>query len=159
MNYLNTETDQFGLTINDVRAAHPETSVPDGVAFGAFVPYEPTTLPAHNVYTHEAREILPESQGGALVQRWEVVPRQHVLVPPSVTRRQARQALMLAGLLDSVPAAIAAIPDPVQRGMAEIEWADSQAFERDRQLLIQLGVALGLDSAALDNLFIQAAKL
>lgn len=80
-------------------------------------------------------------------------------VPTSVTRRQARQALLLAGLLDSVDPAIAAIPDTTQRRLAEIEWIDSLEFERSRPLLISLATALGLDSAALDQLFITASAL
>ena len=77
-------------------------------------------------------------------------------VPAKVTRRQARQALLLAGLLDKVQPAIDAIPDPQQRQLAQIEWDDSQDFERYRPLLIQLGYALGLDDAGLDAIFIQA---
>ena len=80
-------------------------------------------------------------------------------VPAKVTRRQARQALLLAGLLDKVQPAINAIPDPLQRQMAQIEWDDSLEFERQRPLLIQLGNALGLDDAALDAIFIQAEGL
>lgn len=80
-------------------------------------------------------------------------------VPHSVTRRQARQALLLAGLLDSVDPAIAAIPDTTQRRLAQIEWQDSLEFERQRPLLISLATALGLDSAALDQLFITAKTL
>lgn len=81
------------------------------------------------------------------------------VVPASVTRRQARQALLLAGLLDSVDPAIAAIADPTERAMAQIEWQDSQDFERHRPLLVSLATALGLDSAALDQLFITASTL
>ncbi|QOY96324.1 hypothetical protein IM543_11180 [Massilia sp. UMI-21] len=80
-------------------------------------------------------------------------------VPQTVTRRQARQALLLEGLLDDVPIAIAAIPDETARRMAEIEWADSLEFVRTRPLVIQIGAALGLDEAALDALFIHAATL
>lgn len=80
-------------------------------------------------------------------------------VPAKVTRRQARQALALAGLLDKVQPAINAIADPVQQQMAQIEWDDSQEFERDRPLLIQLGHDIGLDNAALDAMFIQAGEL
>ena len=80
-------------------------------------------------------------------------------IPQAVTRRQARQALLLAGVLGSVQSAIDGIADPVQRGMAQIEWDDSQAFERNRPLLIALGAALGLDSAELDQLFITASGL
>jgi hypothetical protein len=80
-------------------------------------------------------------------------------VPRSVTRRQARQALLLAGLLDQVQPAIDAIPDATARGMAQIEWADSQEYHRDRPLLISLATALNLDADALDNLFRAAAAL
>lgn len=80
-------------------------------------------------------------------------------VPSRVTRRQARQALALAGLFGQVQPAINAIPDPRQRQLAQIEWDDSQDFERDRPLLIELGHAIGLDDAGIDELFIQAGAL
>jgi hypothetical protein len=80
-------------------------------------------------------------------------------VPLSVTRRQARQALLLSGKLAQVQPAIDSIPDPIQRGMVQIEWDDSQTFERNRPTLIALATAIGLDSAQIDNLFIEASKL
>lgn len=80
-------------------------------------------------------------------------------VPLKVTRRQARQALAIAGLLSRVQTAIDAIPDPLQRQIAQIEWDDSQDFERERPLLIQLGHAIGLDDAGIDAMFIQAGGL
>lgn len=94
----------------------------------------------------------------------EIAAHQKSLVPKKVTRRQARQALLLAGKLDVVSAAIAALDDGTLEGlqrsrMAEIEWVDSLEFERERPLLIQIGKAIGLDDAGLDELFIKAAKL
>lgn len=86
----------------------------------------------------------------------EVMPPR---VPSRVTRRQARQALALAGLFAAVQPAIDAIPDPQQRQLAQIEWDDSQDFERERPLLIELGHAIGLDDAGIDELFIQAGAL
>lgn len=80
-------------------------------------------------------------------------------VPGTVTRRQARQALLLNGMLDKVQPAIDALTDTTQRGMAQIEWDDSLDFERTRPLVIQIGTAIGLDSVGLDALFIQAAGL
>lgn len=80
-------------------------------------------------------------------------------VPDSVTRRQARQALLLAGLLDMVQPAIDAIPNATTRAIVAIEWADSLHFERDRPTLIGLATALGMTSAQLDQLFITASKL
>lgn len=80
-------------------------------------------------------------------------------VPLSVTRRQARQALLLAGLIDSVPVAIAGITDATARRMAEIEWEDSQEFERHRPLLVSLAGALGMTNKELDELFVLASSL
>jgi hypothetical protein len=81
------------------------------------------------------------------------------IIPKSVTRRQAKQALLLAGLLSHVQPALDAIPDATQRGLAQIEWDESLEFERARPLLINLATALGLSSAQLDALFVQAATL
>lgn len=80
-------------------------------------------------------------------------------IPQEVTRRQARQALLLAGLLSQVQPAIDAIADPTQRGLMQIEWEDSQTFQRSRPALISLATTLGLSGAQLDALFIKAATL
>jgi hypothetical protein len=88
----------------------------------------------------------------------EVTPAP-IIVPTTITRRQARQKLLLIGLLDDVEPAINAIPDATQRALAMIEWQDSQAFERHRPLVISIGAALGLDSVDLDTLFIEASAL
>lgn len=96
-------------------------------------------------------------QGGVWVVA-DVVPPAPV-VPEAVTRRQAKQALLLAGLLGQVQPAIDAIPDPATRAMVQIEWDDSQAFDRNRPALVALAAALGMTSAHLDQLFITASKL
>lgn len=80
-------------------------------------------------------------------------------VPQSVTRRQAKQALLLAGVLGNVQPTIDAIQDPTQKALMQIEWDESLTFERNRPSLISLGGALGLDSNGLDQLFITAASL
>lgn len=78
------------------------------------------------------------------------------MVPQQVTRRQALQALLLAGALDNVQPLIDAIADPLQRRLAQIEYDESQVFERTRPLVVSIGGALGLD---LDALFTTAATL
>ena len=77
----------------------------------------------------------------------------------SVTMRQARVALLGSGLLDSVNAAISAIPDLVQRKAAEIEWEYAQTVDRNSPFTQQLAAGLGLSSEQLDSLFAQAAAL
>ena len=82
-----------------------------------------------------------------------------VPVITSVTMRQARLALLNAGLLDDVDTAIAAITDPVQRKAAQIEWEYAQTVDRDSPFTQQLAAGLGLTSEQLDALFTQAAAL
>lgn len=79
-------------------------------------------------------------------------------VPQEVTMRQARLALHAAGKLTSVNAAISALPDPPKTA-ALIEWEYSSTVRRDSQFVAMLGPVLGLDSAALDALFVAASKL
>lgn len=80
-------------------------------------------------------------------------------VPSAVTMRQARLALLGAGLLDDVGPAIAAIPDAATRRAAEIEWEFSNELQRGNPFVAQLGGALGLSAAQVDALFIQAKSL
>ena len=81
------------------------------------------------------------------------------VVPQSVTMRQARLALLRAGLLDDVDAAIAAIPDPVQRKAAEIEWEYATVIERNSSLVTSLAAGLGLTAADIDALFEAASRI
>ena len=72
--------------------------------------------------------------------------------------RQARIALLHAGKLAAVDAAIDALPEP-QRSVARIEWDYSSAVRRHQPLVQALGPALGLSEAAIDQLFVLAATL
>ncbi|WP_288253753.1 hypothetical protein [uncultured Hydrogenophaga sp.] len=80
------------------------------------------------------------------------------LVPQVVTMRQARLALLDAGLLAQVDAAIEALPGP-QKQAARIEWEYSQEVRRDRPFVQTLGAAMGLSDEQLDALFTTAAGL
>ena len=79
-------------------------------------------------------------------------------IPQSITMRQARLALLNAGLLDDVEAAIITM-DEAQRAQTQIEWEYAQTVERDNALVAALGPKLGLDDAAIDSLFSMAATL
>lgn len=86
-------------------------------------------------------------------------PEAAPVVPQSVTRRQAIQALRLAGKVHLVQPAIDAIADDLQRGLMQDEWDESLTFERQRPSLIALAAAIGLDAEDLDTLFITAGRL
>ena len=179
--WINEETLKTYKFVHEVRADFPEVSLPPALtdemlASIGVLPVE-QVAPGYNPITQSATELPPALVGGKWVQQWEIVElfstqaekdaaiaadieaKRKAAVPASVTRRQAKQALLLNGLLANVQPAIDAIPDATQRAMIQIEWDDSQVFERDRPALIALGSALGLTNAQLDDLFIGAAQL
>lgn len=75
-------------------------------------------------------------------------------VPASVTRFQARAALIEAGLLGQIEAAVAAA-DTLTREA----WASATAFERSSPTIAALAAALGMTGADLDALFRRAAQI
>ena len=81
------------------------------------------------------------------------------VIPQSVTMRQARLALLAAGLLDDVDAALAAIPDATERRAAQIEWEYAATVDRASAWVGNLSSALGLTDEQLDTLFLSAGTL
>ena len=75
-------------------------------------------------------------------------------VPKSVSMRQARLALLGAGLLDTVETAIAGAGPA-----AVIEWEYAQEVQRSSGLVPAMATALGLTDAQIDALFVTAATL
>lgn len=177
MNYINIQTSQR-YTESEIRALHPTTSFGD-----PFTPPEdyayifPYPRPVHNPVTQYVQQSSPElTILGHYEERWVVVElfatqgdrdaaiaadieaKRLAAVPFKVTMRQARLALLGAGMLSSVNAAIAALSSP-QKEAAQIEWEYSQEVERNRGLVLSLGTALGLTARQLDDLFTTAATL
>ncbi|MFZ6769932.1 hypothetical protein ACO0LM_22995 [Undibacterium sp. Di26W] len=79
-------------------------------------------------------------------------------IPQVVTMRQARLALLNAGLLDHVETVLATLPG-TQGDTARIEWEFSSTVERRKQLVVALTPVLGMTDAQMDQLFITAATL
>jgi len=67
-------------------------------------------------------------------------------IPPQVTMRQARLALLGAGLLSGVDAAIAAMPEP-DKTAAQITWDYASSVDRGFGMVPQLAAALGMTEA------------
>jgi len=72
----------------------------------------------------------------------------------TVTRYQAKAALMQSGLLPDAEAAVVAMDDP----MIDLAWQEA-GFERLSPMVERLGAEMGLTDDELDNLFDQAAKI
>ena len=77
---------------------------------------------------------------------------------PTLTRKQLRNGLLSIGVTSAdVEAQIAAIPEPVEREAAMIDWQDTQSYQRDYPLIAQIGAALGLPEEQIDALWLWAA--
>ena len=76
------------------------------------------------------------------------------VIPSVVTMRQARLALLNAGMLLTVNAAVDAADDATK-----IAWEYSTEVQRDFPLVQTLAAALNLTEKDLDNLFISASLL
>ena len=85
-------------------------------------------------------------------------PPPEVIIPQRITARQAKLALLDAGLLDDVDAIIEALPANV-RAHVRIEWDRATHNERGSQVTQMVATALGLTSAQVDALFVAAAAL
>lgn len=81
-----------------------------------------------------------------------------VVIPSTVTMRQARLALLQSGLLATVNAALDAMVGP-EGEAARIEWEYATMVERDSPLVTGLASALGMNDEQMDGLFTLAASL
>jgi hypothetical protein len=72
-------------------------------------------------------------------------------VPQVVTRAQAKIAMLRAGILGAVEAAVDAAG-----GEAEIWYRDALTWSRDNPYINSLGAQLGLSQTQIDLLFIEA---
>jgi len=85
---------------------------------------------------------------------WTAPEPPPVPVPEEVRQAQARRALLVAGLLDDVEAAVAAASQDIQ-----IAWEYEPNIRRDSPMIGALAPALGLTDAQIDDLFRAAAAI
>lgn len=162
----------------NIREAYPHTSFsspflpPEGYAY-----IFPSPKPVCDVVTQTAIGATPVlTDKGHWEECWTVIElyplqadkeaavaaHQHALyvatIPTSVTMRQARRALLAAGLLPNVNAVIAGMTGE-QGDAARIDWEFSSEVVRKQPLILALAPALGMSALQIDALFIAAAKL
>lgn len=111
--------------------------------------------PAQSVTDPDYAAYIAWVSDGGIPAKDNTVPQE---VPCSVDMRQARLALLGAGLLTAVNDALAAMPG-IEGEAARIEWEFAAQVVRDSTLVVGLSGALGLTDAQLDALFIAAAEL
>ena len=157
---------QYPYDLYTLRQDNPNTSFPDGLSDEGYaewgmVPVTVDLEPEFDGVYKELEAVGPTLVDGVWTQGWSVVDRDPEDVQETIearrqgmrcSMRQARLALLQQGLLASVDAAIAALPDG-EREPAEIEWEYGSSVERLSPLISSLMPALGIDDAQMDELF------
>ena len=103
------------------------------------------------VAASEAAKQAAEAQAAADKAAYDLL---HPGVLTTVTMRQARLALLGAGLLDTVNAGMAGMSQA-----AQIEWEFASEVQRSNPLIGAMGAALGMTDAQLDDLFTLGSTL
>ena len=155
-------------TLTDLRRAYPQVLFPveptltELATYGVY-PLRATEPPEYNPATQLVEEAIPIQVGDQWTQQWAVralTPEElKARVPTIVTMRQARLALLQAGLLSQIEAAIAAIEDAGQRQAIQTEWEYAAEVDMTHPWVQSLASALGLTEVQLDDLFTLAATL
>lgn len=78
---------------------------------------------------------------------------------PALTRRQFKLALLDNGLLNSVEASIEAIKDPIMKQRVQIEYSESERFERGNPSVKYMMDELNLNLEEVDKLWNYALSL
>ncbi|MGB3387393.1 MAG: hypothetical protein WBA88_05360 [Pseudaminobacter sp.] len=97
---------------------------------------------------------LSPQEEAAVRAAWAANATQPEPVPPVVSAAQGRLALLDAGLLATVKAAVAQADEATQ-----IWFNRATEWRRDHPILAALGAQLGLSGEAIDDLFRAAALL
>jgi len=128
---------------------HDSWSEQERAAFGVYM--VDTTPPEGKQWTYAF-----EDDDGVPVAVFEDIPPP--TVPSFVSMRQARLALLGAGLLPQVEVAFDQMDEP-DKSAATIEWEYATELRRDHPLVASLAAALGLTEQQVDDLFIAASQI
>lgn len=131
------------------------SNIVTGVADLAGVVDEPHMVPIGGMHIELIGQHCDRSGEVVVFTPVPVVPA----VPVSVSMRQAKRALLAAGLLDLADQAIAGIADDTERRAAQIDWTSATDVRRDWPLVASIAQALGLTDQQIDQLFVAASQL
>jgi hypothetical protein len=132
--------------------------------------FQATAAPATHVRTSDGVEgILHEHSDTSVVLPLSALvdladftlipePPEPVIVPSEIANWRARAVLEIAGLLPTVDAAIAALTGDAGI-VARSAWNSGAPLARNGPTVLSLSSALGLSSAQVDAMFLQAESL
>jgi len=121
-------------------------------------PFSTEKLLTENFINPKLNFETDEFYEGATQEEIDLVAKSKV--PTSVSKRQLKQALVIAGIpLANIEYAIGQIPDELEKELMLIFWNDSTEFERNHPKLIEFSQALQMTENQVDELFTMASSL
>lgn len=157
----------YPYSISRLRRDNPQVSFPrempdERLADWGVYRVTKVAQPVYNPETQTVEEGEPVQIDGVWTKVWNVrdlTPEElKARVPQSITKRQARQELIEAGLVGAVENAINSIEDATQKALMLSWWNDSQTYDRDNPELITMAASIGLTEEQLDAMFLSASK-
>jgi len=140
--------------------------------YGAWATVDPETMKIKNV-EYDPSKLVPRERivlgidadwedikEGMLYQNGQIVeaPPEPIKMWP-ISKRQLKLTLVRNGIsLSSIDQVIAAMPESLAREEAQIEWLETQEFERNHPTLLLVANSLGLTKEQVDDLWVQAME-
>lgn len=101
---------------------------------------------------------LSEDQKQKIRNDFLGLPNESINSINPVTARQMKKALALANKLETIETFISTLPEP-QKTLVNIEWKESNEFQRDNPILNQMASLMGMTTSEIDSLFNLARTL
>lgn len=177
MGYVLVENDTaVSYSLQQLRDAHPNTSFPKNPSAESLADFNvfPLNYDPQPDFDIVEPDKIEQRVGGEGVdengdpiegfygwwQSWTGRNRtpEEKRVGVSVTMRQARLALLQQGLLSTVNAAVAGLPEG-EKEAAEIQWEYGSEVNRLSPLVVGLMPTLGMSDEEIDALFVLAGAL
>lgn len=138
------------------RSIEQKWSAEELAAIGLYAPLPADPIPEGKVAT--ASTVQRVDGAVKWVHELRDAPPPVITVPAVVSMRQARLALLGAGLLSQVDTAIDGMDEP-NKSAARIEWEYATELRRDHPLIAGLAAELQLSEQQVDDLFIAASQI
>lgn len=137
--YINTETLEYPLTVDQIKAAQPNTSFPENYAPSA--PYAPvlnSPQPSYNAMTQYCREIEPVLVGDNWMQQWEVVDLDPEQIAYNENQAKAANKAQAASLLTATD--WTTIPDVSDPALSDPYLTNAAEFAAYRSQIRKIAV-------------------
>lgn len=111
-------------------------------------------------HAERVRDILGADPAATLqaLANGDALPPPPPRVPPEIANWRAKAMLAQMGMLSTVEATIAELPEP-QRTVVSLAWAGDAKLARNGQTVLSLAERIGLSPAQVDAMFIAADAL